>query len=545
LRPAGERWYRGSVGSPPSSLQRRVRSSPPWLALLPSLALLSCSYPDFLFAPSTPPGACDDRITNGLETDTDCGGPSCGGCSDGRPCLEGRDCASLVCIDAVCQAPACSDGVRNGTETGSDCGGNCEGRCPAGEACVGGADCASLVCRDGLCQAPSCGDSTTNGGESDRDCGGGSCEGCENREACNVPSDCLEGLCDQNTCVAEHCTNDDADEDESDVDCGGSACARCAIDASCSEAGDCQTMVCEDGTCLASSCHDGVKNGEESDEDCGGPDCGPCPDRSDCSSGMSCVSGVCQGGQCQPPSCTDSVKNGDETDTDCGAACPEMLCADGKDCADGQDCASGVCTGTCQEVGCDDGSTNGGETDTDCGGPCQPCEVGGACDSNADCASNSCSPDGCSDALKLLYLTDAPNSSVDWIRPFFKIRNDGPETLLLSDFEIRYFFTADTDVTQLGQCFLSNVDCYNVALAVAAFDPPTTTADHYYSITFSAVTIAGSGTEATVESGFHRDPYGYYDQSNDYSFDPAKTSYAFHDKAVLYRKGVVVWGTPP
>ena len=34
------------------------------------------------------------------------------------------------------------------------------------------------------------------------------------------------------------------------------------------------------------------------------------------------------------------------------------------------------------------------------------------------------------DAFKLLYFTDAPAASVDWIRPFFKIRNDGPDTLV-------------------------------------------------------------------------------------------------------------------
>lgn len=37
---------------------------------------------------------------------------------------------------------------------------------------------------------------------------------------------------------------------------------------------------------------------------------------------------------------------------------------------------------------CDDGRHNGRETDVDCGGPdCQPCEVGGQCETDADCPS--------------------------------------------------------------------------------------------------------------------------------------------------------------
>src|SRR5688572_14175506 len=105
-------------------------------------AVASCAFPDdYVFVEPEPPGDCGDRVLNGRETDTDCGGPRCDGCSEGQPCQEGRDCRSLVCEDGTCQPPSCSDGAANGTETGRDCGGNCEAKCPAGESCVGGVDC--------------------------------------------------------------------------------------------------------------------------------------------------------------------------------------------------------------------------------------------------------------------------------------------------------------------------------------------------------------------------------------------------------------------
>ncbi|HOU93574.1 MAG TPA: hypothetical protein PLU22_21130 [Polyangiaceae bacterium] len=45
---------------------------------------------------------------------------------------------------------------------------------------------------------------------------------------------------------------------------------------------------------------------------------------------------------------------------------------------------------------CADGELDGEETDVDCGGPdCEPCEAGGACLGDDDCASGSCDGDTC------------------------------------------------------------------------------------------------------------------------------------------------------
>src|SRR5690349_5630219 len=192
-----------------------------WLAAAACAVALggaSCSFPDYRES-SSHPELCDDGLHNGAETDTDCGGPDCPGCSQDRACLDARDCISRRCSAGVCQAPSCTDGVQNGTETGRDCGGNCTAqKCPAGEGCVGGTDCESQVCAQTKCQAPTCADLTTNGGESDRDCGGGSpdCARCDDRLRCNVNTDCKGGLCDRNTCVPSHCTNDVMDQDETD-----------------------------------------------------------------------------------------------------------------------------------------------------------------------------------------------------------------------------------------------------------------------------------------------------------------------------------------
>jgi hypothetical protein len=72
--------------------------------------------------PDNAASGCRDGLQNGDESDVDCGG-ICTTCADGLSCLTERDCASGVCTQLVCQAPACDDQVANGSETDVDCGG--------------------------------------------------------------------------------------------------------------------------------------------------------------------------------------------------------------------------------------------------------------------------------------------------------------------------------------------------------------------------------------------------------------------------------------
>src|SRR5262245_38849212 len=82
-----------------------------------------CKFPAYKEKPDCS-GLCGDLVKNGDESDTDCGGPDCTGCTQSRLCKEARDCVTRSCSGGVCQAPTCGDGVANGTETGRDCGGN-------------------------------------------------------------------------------------------------------------------------------------------------------------------------------------------------------------------------------------------------------------------------------------------------------------------------------------------------------------------------------------------------------------------------------------
>ena len=145
---------------------------------------------------SAEPESCSNNVTDGNETDVDCGGP-CAPCALGLSCVVDSDCASGLCNGSVCVEPVslCDDGVKDGDETDVDCGGSCIA-CEDGLDCYVDADCASGYCdgSTGTCRAvPSCEDGLLSAGETDVDCGG-PCAPCALGKSCEVDVDCDSGL---------------------------------------------------------------------------------------------------------------------------------------------------------------------------------------------------------------------------------------------------------------------------------------------------------------------------------------------------------------
>jgi hypothetical protein len=187
---------------------------------------------------------CSNGITDGTETDVDCGGLCTADCAPGKHCLVGADCQSGICTNNVCTTPSCSDGVKNGTETDVDCGGSCVANCATGKHCLTGADCQSNICVATICQAPTCTDGMKNGTETDVDCGGGTCPTCADNKMCSANSDCTSGVCTNGVCRSPTCSDGVKNGTETDVDCGGSCPAHCAIGKHCLVNADCTSGFC-------------------------------------------------------------------------------------------------------------------------------------------------------------------------------------------------------------------------------------------------------------------------------------------------------------
>ncbi|MDB4969509.1 MAG: hypothetical protein JWN44_5198 [Myxococcales bacterium] len=142
----------------------------PLLALL--LSMSSCSHKTTTFP------TCSDKLTNGDESDVDCGGGLCPLCNTGKACRLETDCRSKLCVGGACAPATCDDKTLNGSESDVDCGGPSCPACGVDALCAGYNDCVSQVCAGGRCAAPSCNDGFKNGDETNVDCGG-ACPPCD------------------------------------------------------------------------------------------------------------------------------------------------------------------------------------------------------------------------------------------------------------------------------------------------------------------------------------------------------------------------------
>lgn len=450
--------------------------------------------------------------------------------------------------------PTCDDGVQNGVETDVDCGGTsgCE-QCRVGQRCTVAADCENLVCTNSFCQFAGCGDHQQNGTETDIDCGGTNCAGCANGSNCLVTGDCQSGICTDDVCQPPKCDDGLKNGDESDVDCGGSCTTKCPTGDTCGGAADCQSGVCNT-RCQPAACGDGIKNGSETDVDCGGT-CSPCAVGKTCTAGTDCVTAVCNV-TCRAPTCTDGARNGLETDVDCGGNPASMCsaCAAGRRCVTNLDCISLNCVAaSCQATSCTDLLKNGTETDVDCGGSCATkCDVGKACLVNADCSSNICRTGVCQSPWKIQYKCLDCTTATKQPLGSLQIVGIGGATAPLSEFKIRYYFTRDAlpaATAPEGNSYFAVVGNTNVTFAFGTLPAARPTADSFMEVGFTAAagSLISGGSTGETQASFH-DPNGFatvFTQTNDYSFDAAKTAFTDWDHVTLYHNGILVWGVEP
>ncbi len=207
-----------------------------------------------------PPASCTDSLKNQDETDVDCGGVKCGKCALGKACSVSSDCVggNNTCTDGVCAtATSCLDRVKNGKETDTDCGGPSCKKCTVGKSCVSNTDCFTNQCDSDSkkCKGSAggtCRDLTQNQDETDADCGGVKCGKCAVGKSCKVKEDCQSDYCLDGKCwnaPPKMCLNMVKDGDETDVDCGGAECGPCKSSKACRLGSDCATGICASKVC--------------------------------------------------------------------------------------------------------------------------------------------------------------------------------------------------------------------------------------------------------------------------------------------------------
>ncbi|MEE8410182.1 MAG: hypothetical protein V3T05_11290 [Myxococcota bacterium] len=383
-----------------------------------------------------------DGVTNGNETDTDCGGGSCPTCDDGAACAVAGDCASGVCgagnvcpsPPCTCETPTCSDGVLNQDERGIDCAGACLASgltCPAGTPCDAPSECSSGFC-NGSCQSASCvpPDDLQNGSETDIDCGGPDCSGCAVGEGCLIGTDCVTGSCgvgdvcevvscgDGTRTPGEECDYNGTPSNFADDDLGGAACADFFFSGGTL---GCTTSCTFDLSLCTGGCGNGVVDGSElcdgidlASETCAtlGYDAGL---GLVCSADCAFDTSACTSTSC--PTCPTGAYCSIDTNyicecpiyqTACSSGCLSLLtdplnCGScGHACQSGEACSAGQCKSDCPQplVNCD-GRCVDPQTDSSYCGASGDCGVttgsaGDDCIADFDpdqiCLSGACAP---------------------------------------------------------------------------------------------------------------------------------------------------------
>ena len=133
------------------------------------------------------------------------------------------------------------------------------------------------------------------------------------------------------------------------------------------------------------------------------------------------------------------------------------------------------------------------------------------------------------------------------VQMYFDVVNFTAFTSHLSQVTVRYWFTDEeaTSPNQLEQYYVP----LPTSMKFVKVNPPREGADTVLEISFTGAGDAGGSFVETkgFNFAFHKASYaGTYDQTNDYSYDPAfKTALGQNPRITAYIKGELAWGCEP
>jgi len=149
-------------------------------------------------------------------------------------------------------------------------------------------------------------------------------------------------------------------------------------------------------------------------------------------------------------------------------------------------------------------------------------------------------------AVRVLYKTST-GATADEAEPWFEVVNNTSSAIPYTQLTLRYYFTADANVSYTFACAWAVVGCSNITGTVYSLPTPTATADHYLQLSFTsyAGSLAAGANSGDMELRLYRSDWQNVNQANDYSFNAADTSYTSWNHVTAYQNNALVWGTDP
>ncbi|PQP85290.1 exoglucanase [Paenibacillus sp. PCH8] len=140
--------------------------------------------------------------------------------------------------------------------------------------------------------------------------------------------------------------------------------------------------------------------------------------------------------------------------------------------------------------------------------------------------------------LVLQYRAGDTNATDSQIKPYFNIKNVGNTAVNLSDLKLRYYFSKEGTAAMDSAIDYAQIGGANIQRTFTA---------SYVELSFTtgAGSIQAGGQSGDIQLRMYKADWSNFDESNDYSYDPTKTSYQDWNKVTLYKGGNLVWGMEP
>jgi MYXO-CTERM domain-containing protein len=149
--------------------------------------------------------------------------------------------------------------------------------------------------------------------------------------------------------------------------------------------------------------------------------------------------------------------------------------------------------------------------------------------------------------LKGQYFAADTNPGDNQVRPHFNLVNIGTTSVALSTVTLRYWYTINGQRPEVFWCDWTPLGCNNVTGQFVALSPARSGADTYLEVGFTAGmgSLAPGQSTGEIQARFNKDDWSNFNESDDYSFDPTKLSFADWDRVTVYQNGTLIWGTEP
>jgi endoglucanase len=152
-----------------------------------------------------------------------------------------------------------------------------------------------------------------------------------------------------------------------------------------------------------------------------------------------------------------------------------------------------------------------------------------------------------SGGLKAQYRAADTAPGDNQIKPHLNLVNVGTSSVALSSITVRYWYTVDGLRPQVFSCDWTPRGCSNVTGKFVTLSVPRNGADTYLEVGFTAGmgSLAPGQSTGEIQARFNKDNWSNFSETNDYSFDPTKLSFADWARVTVYQNGALIWGSEP